>query len=76
VGIGVLATAAGYTTGIAAVRYLGPQLASFIGMSEVLFAAVIAWATLGQVPSGTQFTGGVLILAGVALVRADEAQAS
>lgn len=70
--IGVLATAVGYTTGIAAVRHLGPKLASFIGMSEVLFAAAIAWAALGQVPSGWQFTGGAFILAGVALVRADE----
>lgn len=70
--IGVLATAVGYTTGIAAVRHLGAKLASFIGMSEVLFAAVIAWAALGQVPSGWQFTGGAFILAGVVLVRADE----
>jgi drug/metabolite transporter (DMT)-like permease len=72
IGIGVLGTAAAYTTGIAAVRRLGPKLASFIGMSEVLFAAVLAWAVLGQMPSGAQFAGGALILAGVALVRADE----
>jgi drug/metabolite transporter (DMT)-like permease len=71
--IGVVATAAGYTTGITAIRHLGPKLASFIGMSEVLFAALLAWAVFGQVPSGTEIGGGVLILAGVALVRADEA---
>jgi drug/metabolite transporter (DMT)-like permease len=72
----VLATAPGYTTGIAAVRYLGPKLASFIGMSEVLFAAIFAWAALAQVPSGAQFAGGAFILAGVALVRADEPRLS
>jgi drug/metabolite transporter (DMT)-like permease len=42
VGIGVPATAAAYATGIAAIRHLGPKLASFVGMSEVLFAAAIA----------------------------------
>jgi drug/metabolite transporter (DMT)-like permease len=76
IGVGVPATAAAYTTGIAAVRYLGPKLASFIGMSEVLFASVIAWAALGQIPSGVQFAGGAFILAGVALVRADEPRLS
>jgi drug/metabolite transporter (DMT)-like permease len=75
IGIGV-PTAAAYTTGIAAVRCLGPKLASFIGMSEVLFASVIAWAALGQIPSGVQFAGGAFILAGVALVRADEPRLS
>jgi drug/metabolite transporter (DMT)-like permease len=74
--IGVAATAAGYTAGIMAIRHLGPKLASFAGMSEVLFAALLAWAALGQVPSGTQIGGGVLILAGVALVRADESRRS
>lgn len=72
IGNGVLATAAAYTAGIAAVRYLGPKLASFVGMSEVLFAAALAWVALGQMPSSAQFTGGALILAGLALVRADE----
>ena len=76
IGIGVLATAPGYTAGIAAIRYLGPKLASFVGMSEVVFAAAFAWAALGQVPTGAQFGGGALILAGVALVRADEPRLS
>jgi drug/metabolite transporter (DMT)-like permease len=71
-GLGLLATAAAYVTGIAAVRALGPKLASFIGMSEILFAAAFAWLLLRQVPTGTQFAGGALILAGLVLVRADE----
>jgi drug/metabolite transporter (DMT)-like permease len=71
-GVGLLATAAGYVTGIAAVRYLGPKLASFIGMSEILFAAAFAWLLLRQVPTDMQFAGGALILVGLILIRADE----
>ena len=48
------------------------KLASFVGMSEVLFAAAFAWLMLDQVPTATQFAGGTLILAGVVLIRADE----
>jgi drug/metabolite transporter (DMT)-like permease len=72
IGIAVLATAIAYSSGIAAVRRLGPKLGSFIGMTEVLFASLFAWMLLGQLPSGTQFLGGALIFAGVILVRVDE----
>jgi drug/metabolite transporter (DMT)-like permease len=72
VGIALLATATGYSTGIIAARRLGAKLASFIGMAEILFAVIYAWALLGQLPSLTQFLGGALILAGVALVKIDE----
>jgi drug/metabolite transporter (DMT)-like permease len=71
-GIALLSTATGYSTGIIATRRLGPKLASFIGMAEILFAVIYAWILLGQLPSATQFGGGALILAGVALVRIDE----
>lgn len=71
-GIALLSTAAGYSTGIIAARRLGPKLASFIGMAEILFATLYAWALLGQLPSATQFLGGALILAGVTLVKIDE----
>ncbi|HEX6452838.1 MAG TPA: DMT family transporter, partial [Trebonia sp.] len=37
--VGALSTAAAFITAVAAVRSLGPKLASFVGMSEVLFAA-------------------------------------
>ena len=72
IGIALLSTATGYSTGIIAARRLGAKLASFIGMAEILFAVVYAWALLGQLPSATQFLGGALILAGVALVKVDE----
>jgi drug/metabolite transporter (DMT)-like permease len=70
--VGTLSTAAAYITAVAAVRSLGPKLASFVGMSEVLFAAAFAWLMLGQVPTTEQFAGGAMILAGVVLIRADE----
>ncbi len=71
-GLGVVAAAVAYVTGIAAARRLGAKLGSFVAMAEVLFAAGFAWVLLHQVPTGTQFLGGLLILAGVTAVRLDE----
>ena len=71
--LGVLATAIPYVAGIASTRRLGPKLASFVSLAEVPFAVGAAWALLGQVPTGPQFLGGLLILVGVVLVRFDEA---
>lgn len=70
--VGALSTAAGFITAVAAVRSLGPKLASFVGMSEVLFAAAFAWLMLSQVPTPLQWAGSTLILTGVLLVRADD----
>jgi drug/metabolite transporter (DMT)-like permease len=71
-GIALLSTVLGYSTGIGAARRLGAKVASFIGMSEIMFAVIYAWILLGQLPSATQFLGGALILAGVTLVKIDE----
>jgi drug/metabolite transporter (DMT)-like permease len=71
-GLGVVAAAVAYVTGIAAARRLGAKLGSFVAMAEVLFAAGFAWVLLHQVPTGMQFLGGLLILAGVTAVRLDE----
>ena len=71
-GLGVLAAAVAYVTGIASARRLGAKLASFVAMAEVLFAAGFAWLLLHQVPTGMQFLGGALILAGVGAGRLDE----
>lgn len=75
-GLAVVAAAIPYVTGIGAARRLGAKLASFIGLVEVLFAILFAWLLLGQLPSDLQFAGGVLILAGVTLVRLDEMRRS
>lgn len=75
-GLSLLAAVVAYVAGIGAARRLGAKLASFVGMSEVLFAIGFAWLLLGQLPSALQFAGGALILAGVVLVRADELSAT
>ena len=53
-------------------RHLGARLASFLGLTEVLFAVLWAWLLLSQLPGRMQLLGGVFIIAGVALVRIDE----
>ncbi len=70
-GLSVVAAAIAYVTGVAAVRLLGSRVASFVGLTEVLFAVLFAWLLLSQTPTAVQAVGGLLVLAGVALVRAD-----
>jgi drug/metabolite transporter (DMT)-like permease len=72
VGLSLIAAAFSYLTGIAAARILGARLSSFVGLTEVMFAVLIAWLVLGELPTAVQALGGVLIIAGVALVRLDE----
>lgn len=74
-GLSVIAAALAYVVGIAAARNLGSKLSSFIGLTEVLFAVLFAWVFLGELPTALQLAGGVLIVAGVALVRIDELRA-
>lgn len=71
-GLGVVSAALAYVTGIAAGRRLGSRLASFVALLEVLFALLFAWLLLGELPRGVQVTGGVLILAGVVVVKLGE----
>ena len=75
-GLGLVAAAVAYVTGIAAARVLGARLASFVGLAEVLFAAVYARLLLGQQLAGVQLLGGLLVLAGIAVVRMGEPAAS
>jgi drug/metabolite transporter (DMT)-like permease len=71
-GLGLLAAAVAYACGITAARILGAKLASFVGLSEVLFAALFAWLFVNQHLHRLQIVGGVLVLIGIAVVRADE----
>ena len=71
-GLSLVAAALSYVAGIGAARRLGARLASFLGLTEVLFAVLFAWLLLGQLPGRMQLFGGALIVAGVALVRIDE----
>jgi drug/metabolite transporter (DMT)-like permease len=72
VGLSVVAAVIPYLAGIAAARTLGPKLSSFVGLVEVVFAVIVAWLLLGQVPTAMQIFGGVLILTGIVLVQIDE----
>lgn len=64
-------TGIAYALGVTAVPKTGSRLASFIGLSEVLFALGFAWLLLAETPAPVQFAGGALILVGVVLVRLD-----
>jgi drug/metabolite transporter (DMT)-like permease len=70
--LGLVTAALAYLTGIGGVRRLGPRLAAFVGLCEVLAAVLFAWFLLAQLPSATQVIGGLLLLAGVGVVQAGD----
>ncbi|WP_447646539.1 EamA family transporter [Nocardioides zeae] len=72
-GLGLVTAALAYTTGIAASRRLGSRLASFVALAEVVMALVFAWLLLDELPGPLQLAGGLLILAGVVVVKLGEA---
>jgi drug/metabolite transporter (DMT)-like permease len=72
--LGLVTAALAYVTGIAASRRLGSRLASFVGLAEVMMALVFAWLLLDELPHAWQLAGGVLVLAGVVVVRLGEEQ--
>jgi drug/metabolite transporter (DMT)-like permease len=69
--VAVVGTAVAYATGITASGILGSRLASFIGLLEVVSASLFAWLVLGEELTPLQLVGGVLILGGIAAVRAE-----
>ncbi|MDR6557325.1 drug/metabolite transporter (DMT)-like permease [Arthrobacter pascens] len=71
-GLVVLSTVLAYVAGIRAARALGSKVASFVSLTEVLFAVIWAWLLLGELPVAIQLVGGGLIVGGVVLVRLDE----
>ncbi|SDF87565.1 EamA family transporter [Klenkia brasiliensis] len=71
-GLALLAAAFAYATGVAAIRRLGSRTSSFVGLTEVLFAVGFAWLALGQQPGPVQLVGGLVVLAGIVLVRVGE----
>jgi drug/metabolite transporter (DMT)-like permease len=72
--LSLVAAAFAYVAGVAAVRMLGAKVASFVALSEVVFAVLFAWLVLAELPTPIQLVGGVLIVAGLVAVRADEAR--
>jgi drug/metabolite transporter (DMT)-like permease len=71
-GLGIVSAAVAYSTGIAAGRRLGSRLASFVALTEVVAAIGFAWLLLGELPHLLQLTGGLLVLAGVVVVKLGE----
>jgi drug/metabolite transporter (DMT)-like permease len=75
----LVAAALAYVLGILGARYLGSTLASFVGLTEVIFAVAFAWVLLGELPGLIQIVGGLVLLSGVVAVRLgerDEARAA
>ena len=71
-GLVLFSTVLAYVTGIIAARALGSRVASFVSLTEVLFAVLWAWLLLAELPRPVQLAGGALIVAGVVLVRSDD----
>jgi drug/metabolite transporter (DMT)-like permease len=74
--LALVAAAFAYLLGTYAVRRLGATVASFVGLSEVLFAIVFAWLLLGELPGPVQLAGGVVVVAGVVAVRLGESRSA
>lgn len=74
--LALFAAALAYLLGVLGARRLGSTVASFVGLTEVLFAVFFAWALLGELPTAIQLAGGILVLAGVVAVRLGEARSS
>lgn len=68
----VVAAALAYVLGVVGARHLGSTLASFVGLTEVLFAVLFAWLVLDELPGPVQLLGGFVVLAGIVAVRLGE----
>ena len=72
----LIAAALAYVLGILGARHLGSTLASFVGLTEVIFAVAFAWVLLGELPGLIQLVGGLVLLSGVVAVRLMERTAT
>jgi drug/metabolite transporter (DMT)-like permease len=61
----LLGTVIPFSLVIASMRHLRASQASTVGLTEPLFATMVAWILLGEALTAVQVLGGVLILAGV-----------
>jgi drug/metabolite transporter (DMT)-like permease len=68
----LISTSFAYVSGVEAATRLGARVASFVGLIEVVFAVLLSWALLDEVPTAIQLLGGALIVAGVVLVRSGQ----
>lgn len=70
--LGTVTAALAYVTGIEASRRLGPRLASFVALFEVLASLLWSWWLVGQVLLAVQLVGALLVLGGVVVVKLGE----
>ncbi|PRI12264.1 EamA family transporter [Leucobacter massiliensis] len=71
-GMALISTVLAYVLGVSASRRLGATMASFTGYSEPLFGIVWTILLLAILPTGMQWLGAALIIAGVITVRLGE----
>lgn len=71
-GLSLVAAAFAYASGVSATRRLGSKIASFVGLTEVLFSLFFSWLLLDELPLPAQLLGGAFVVAGVVAVRYDE----
>jgi drug/metabolite transporter (DMT)-like permease len=69
IALALVPTAIAYTLGIMGIARLRPRFASLVGLAEVLFAVLAAWALLGEAITLTQAIGAAVVLVGLALAR-------
>jgi drug/metabolite transporter (DMT)-like permease len=67
--LALVGTTLAYLLGVAALRHLPAPVVSVLSTVEVLVAAGIAWALLGESLTPTQLAGGAVLLAGVVVVQ-------
>ncbi|MEX2619862.1 MAG: EamA family transporter [Egibacteraceae bacterium] len=70
--LALVSTVAAYLSGIGGILRLGTRSASFVGLTEVLFAVLVAWALLAELPGPRQLIGGACILGGIVVIRRQE----
>lgn len=69
IAMALIPTAIAYTLGIMGIARLRPRFASLVGLAEVMFAVLAAWALLGEALTPIQAIGGAVVLAGLVLAR-------
>jgi len=67
--LGGVSGAVAYASGILAVRRLGPRLAAFLALIEVLIATATAALVLGQALAPIQWIGAVVVIVGIIIIR-------
>jgi drug/metabolite transporter (DMT)-like permease len=73
--LALVSTAAAYLTGIGAIHRLGTRSASFVALTEVLFAVLVAWIVLAELPGPSQLIGGICIVSGIVVIQRTERSA-